>query len=397
MDRRDFLKKSTFASGMMLIPSFLKGMEFIKPESISGFKNVIIIQLSGGNDGLNTIIPHRNDSYHNLRPTISKSLNETLKLTDDLGINKACLGLKELFDNGEMTIINNVGYPNPNRSHFRSRDIWHSGSDSSEYLKTGWAGRYLDSYCQGAYQAIEHDSSLSLILKGKKTKGIAVTNPKQLFQATRETYFKNIVKNTDQDLLNEDNQGYLYKTLLETYSSADYIYERSKIYASQTDYPGNSFGKSLKGISDMINSGLNTRVYYSTLGGFDTHVNQNATQDQLLKIYSESISALVKDLKKTGKFKDTLILTFSEFGRRAKENGSRGTDHGTANNLFIIGSQLKQPGVLGNAPDLSNLDNNGDLIYDIDFRSIYATVLNRWLDADDTIVLGKNFQKLNFI
>lgn len=397
MDRRDFVKKSTFASGMMLIPSFLKGMELINPEHLSGFKNLIIIQLSGGNDGLNTIIPHRNDLYHNLRPSISKRLNETLRLTDELGLNKSCIGLKALFDQGEMTIINNVGYPNPNRSHFRSTDIWHSGSDASEYLKTGWAGRYLDAYCQGAYQAIEHDTSLSLILKGKSMKGIAVTDPKQLFQATRESYFKNIVKNTDQDLLNEDNQGYLYKTLLETYSSADYIYEHSKIYESKSDYPANSFGKSLKGISDMINSGLNTRVYYSTLGGFDTHVNQNASQDQLLKIYSESISALVKDLKKTNKFKDTLILTFSEFGRRVKENGSKGTDHGTANNLFVIGENLKQPGILGNDPDLINLDKNGDLVYDIDFRSIYATILNKWMDANDSQILGKSFNKLNFI
>ena len=365
MDRRDFVKTSTLASGMMLIPSFLKGMELVNPNDITGYKNLIIIQLSGGNDGLNTIIPYRDDIYQNLRPSISRNFNDTFKLTDDLGINNACLGLKELFDNGNMTIINNVGYPNPNRSHFRSTDIWHSGSDSTQYIKTGWAGRYLDSYCQGAYQAIEHDTALSLILKGKKMKGIAVTNPKQLFQATRESYFKNLVTHTDQDLLNEDNQGYLYKTLLETYSSADYIYEHSKVYESKSNYPSNSFGKSLKGISDMINSGLKSRVYYSTLGGFDTHANQNASQDQLLKTYSESISALVKDLKRTGKFKDTLILTFSEFGRRVKENGSKGTDHGTANNLFIIGSELKQPGILGENPDLINLDKNGDLIYNI--------------------------------
>lgn len=397
MDRREFVSQSVLASGMLLIPSFLKGVELLKPSEISGYRNLIILQLSGGNDGLNTVVPYQNDIYHQLRPNIAKSGSGLLKLSDNLGLNSACTGLKELYDNGELSILNNVGYPNPNRSHFRSTDIWHSGSASEEYLKTGWIGRYLDANCQSAFEAIEYDASLSMLSKGKHLKGMAVTNPQQLFQATREQFFHSLAKNTDASLLSEDNQGYLYKTLLETSSSAAYIYEQSKIFETTLDYPNTAFGKKLKGIGDLINSGLKTRVYYSSLGGFDSHVNQNQSQDRLLKIYSEGITALVNDLKKNNRFKDTLILTFSEFGRRVKENGSRGTDHGTANNLFAIGGSLKQPGCYNEAPNLSDLDDNGDLQHSIDFRSVYATVLQNWLQVDAKTVLNKDLPLLSFV
>lgn len=397
MDRRDFIRNSAFASGMLFVPSFLKGMELIDLKQLSGFKNVVIIQLSGGNDGLNTIIPYKNDIYHQLRPTIGKSESSILKLNDELGLNGSCVDLKQLYDNGEMTVINNVGYPNPNRSHFRSTDIWQTASASDEYLKTGWVGRYLDANCQSPYEAIEHDSSLSLALKGIHKKGIAVTDPKQLFQSTREKYFKSIVEHTTPELLDEDNQGYLYKTMLETYSSADYIYERSKIYETSGSYPTTPFGKNMKGIADMIVSGLKTRMYYTSIGGFDSHVNQEMSQDRLLKVYSEAIGAFVKDLKENDRFKDTLVLTFSEFGRRVKENGSKGTDHGSANNVTVIGGSLRQAGIYNNGPDLLNLDKNGDVKYEVDFRSIYATILNNWLEVDDKSILNHSFDRLNFI
>lgn len=396
MDRRDFIKKSIFASGVFMIPSFLRGMELMDASQLSGYKNVIIIQLSGGNDGLNTIIPYRNDIYYKSRPVIAKE-KKIIHLNDELAINENCKALMPLFENGEMTIINNVGYPNPNRSHFRSTDIWHTASDSNEYVKTGWVGRYLDANCQSSFQGIEHDAELSLILKGRNLKGIALTDPKQLFQATREPFFKNLIDEINPEMLNEDHQGYLYKTLIETNSSAEYIYENSKTYDSQIEFPNSSFGKNLKGISTLVNSGVQTRVYYTSLGGFDTHANQNSTQDNLLKVYSEGIAALVKDLKKNNRFKDTLIMTFSEFGRRVKENGSKGTDHGTANNLFLIGGGLKQNGIYNNGPNLQNLDGNGDLIYSVDFREVYSTILNNWLEVDDKLVLNREFKKMLFV
>lgn len=397
MKRRDFLKQSVFASGITLIPSFLKGMEFLSSDQLSGYKNVIIIQLSGGNDGLNSIIPITNDIYHKLRPTIAKTASQTLKITDDLAFNYSLKGIKELYDLGEVSIINNVGYPNPNRSHFRSTDIWQTASDANQYMHTGWVGRYLDANCQSPYEAIEVDSSLSLALKGNHMNGIAVPDPNQLYKTTREPFFKKLVTRAHKEMLNEDNQGYLYKTMLETYSSASYIYQTSKIYQTQTTYPQHPFAKNLKTIADFIVSGLKTRVYYSSLGGFDSHVNQLNSQDRLLKIYSESISALVKDLKKNNRFKDTLILTFSEFGRRVQQNGSRGTDHGAANNIMIIGGGLKKPGVYNELPNLSDLDDNGDIKYTIDFRSVYATILDNWLMVKDQKILNKSFNKLAFV
>ncbi len=397
MERRDFLKQSVFASGMALIPSFLKGMELLSPDQLSGYKNVIIIQLSGGNDGLNTIIPISNDIYHSARPLIAKKVNQTLKITNDLAFNNHLKAIKDLYDLGEVSIINNVGYPNPNRSHFRSTDIWQTASDTNQYLSTGWVGRYLDANCQHPYQAIEVDNSLSLALKGNHMNGIAVSDPNQLYRTTREPFFNTIVANAQKEMLGEDNQGYLYKTMLETYSSASYIHETSKIYQTKTEYPQNHFAKSLKTIADFIISGLKTRVFYSSLGGFDSHVNQLNSQDRLLQVYAEGVGALVKDLKKNDRFKDTLILTFSEFGRRVKQNGSRGTDHGAANNVIAIGGSLKKAGVYNELPNLNDLDNNGDIKYTVDFRSIYATILNNWLDVDDHSILNKDFKRLQFV
>jgi uncharacterized protein (DUF1501 family) len=397
MERRDFIRKSALASGIVLVPSFLKGMEFVSLDQLSGYKNVVIIQLSGGNDGLNTIVPYTNDIYYKLRPKISKKRADILQLSDELGINGKCVALKSLFDSGELTIINNVGYPNPNRSHFRSTDIWQTASSSDQYLKTGWIGRYLDANCQSSFEAIEHDSSLSLALKGEIKKGIALTDPRQLFQSTREHYFQSLVDGTNSELLTEDNQGYLYKTMLETYSSAAYIFEQAKTYDSKGQYPNTKFGKNLKGIADLIVSGLKTRVYYTSHSGFDTHVNQLATQDRLLEDYSEGIGAFVDDLKKNDRFKDTLILTFSEFGRRVSENGSSGTDHGSANNVFVIGGNLKKKGFYNACPDLQNLDDNGDLRFSVDFRSIYATVLKDWLEVSDKDILNQEFNRLDFI
>jgi uncharacterized protein (DUF1501 family) len=305
--------------------------------------------------------------------------------------------LKNLYDQGYLSIINNVGYPNPNRSHFRSTDIWHTARDSEEYLNTGWLGRFIDANGQKPYTGIEVDDSLSLILKGQNINGIATQNPKILFNNTQTPLFKKIIKEQSEMHLSEHNLGYLYKTMIEANSSAKHIYNISKTFKTKLEYPSNPFGKQLKTTAEFINSGLDSKVYYVSMGGFDTHSNQNRKQNQLLDVYSKSMEVFVKDLEKNDTFKDTLILTFSEFGRRVKENGSKGTDHGTANNIFIIGKNLKKPGFYNELPDLADLDKNGDLKYSVDFREVYATVLNNWMEVDDTEVLNKSFSKLNFI
>ncbi len=399
MKRRDFLRNTALASGALLVPTFLKPLEALAKSELTGYKNLVIIQLSGGNDGLNTIIPYGNDIYYQKRNTIAVNKTDIIKLNDMQGLNPSLSALKEIYDQGLMSIINSVGYPNPDRSHFRSMDIWQTGSESDQFLTTGWIGRYLDSNCQSCknpYTAIEVDDTLSLAMKGAKMKGIAVQDPNKLYQTTREPFFKDLVHDHGDANLNEDNLGYLYKTMIETYSSADYIQNTSKTYSVTAEYPATPLGNQLKTVSKFINSGLQTRVYYVSLSGFDTHVGQQNQQGRVLKIYGDAVAAFVKDLRQTGKLDDTLVMTFSEFGRRVEQNASNGTDHGTANNILIYGGKLKKAGFYNESPDMTQLD-NGDLKYQIDFRDVYATLLDKWLDINNSQVLTKNFRGLSFV
>lgn len=400
MNRRDFLKQSGLASGCLLIPSFLKPLETFGMIDSSGStaskKKLVIIQFSGGNDGLNTVIPYTNDIYYKLRKNIGIKKEQVIALDKKLGLNPAMTAFKDLFDQGYVSVINNVGYPNPDRSHFRSMDIWQSASSSKDYINSGWIGRYLDSQCQWPYEAIEIDNNLSLALKGKKLSGMATKNARQLFEETKAPYFETVAAYVKPEMLDEDNLGYLYKTMLTTTSSAKYIFETEKTYKNTAEYPDTAFARELKTVATFINSGLNTSVYYVNLTGFDTHVGQLARQQNLLTQYSEGIAAFVNDLKGNHTFEDTLIMTFSEFGRRVEENASGGTDHGTASNMFVIGADLKKKGVFNEAPDLVNLV-DGDLKHHIDFRQVYATVLDNWLKADSVSILGEKFVTLNVV
>lgn len=396
MDRRKFLKQSSLASSLFFVPSFVKAFEQVASSRL-GYKRLVIIQLSGGNDGLNTVVPFRNDIYYKERPTLAIPKTDIIKLNDELGLHPSLTPLKRLYDNGYLSIINNVGYPNPVRSHFRSMDIWQTAADSDKFSQSGWLGRYLDNYGRQPYSAIEIDDSLSLAMKGDRLNGIATQNPAILYNLSKDPYFKNINIHQNDAHLSEHNLGYLYKTMIEAQSSAKYIFETSKTVKTLMEYPDNKFGKQLKTTAQLINSGLDTKVFYTSLSGFDTHVNQLNAQKRLLKMYAESIETFVEDLKANDSFKDTLILTFSEFGRRVKQNANVGTDHGTANNVFVIGEQLKTQGIYNGTPNLGHLDDNGDLKFEIDFRNIYATVLRKWLEVDDKKVLNKQFNQLDFI
>src|SRR5665213_3002238 len=311
MKRRDFLRNSALVSGAFMIPAFLKPFEALAKSDLTGYRNLVIIQLSGGNDGLNTIVPYGNDIYFQKRNTIAIQKTDVIHLDDMQGFNPNLSALKEIYDQGYMSIINSVGYPNPDRSHFRSMDIWQTASDSNQFLTNGWIGRYLDSNCQDCknpYTAIDVDDTLSLAMKGSKMKGIAVQNPEKLYQTTREPFFKDLVHAHSDVNLNEDNLGYLYKTMIETYSSADYIEKTSKTYNVTAGYPATGLGNQLKTVSKFINSGLQTRVYYVSLSGFDNHVGKQNQQGRQLKIYGDAVAAFVKDLKQTGKLDDTLVM-----------------------------------------------------------------------------------------
>ena len=402
--RKEFIQIGSLATASMLLPKFLKAFEGQTMVPL-GNKVVVILQLSGGNDGLNTVIPVRNDLYYKARPRLGIAKDKALLLTDEVGLNPALTAFKDLYDDGSLSIINSVGYPNPDRSHFRSMDIWHTASQSSEYWNNGWVGRYLDAQCKGCdkpTQAIEIDDILSLALKGNNIKGIAVKDPRRLYGTANEKFFKEVMKNhkparpAGGDEAGEQSADYLYKTMAETLSSADYIFQQSKMHPTKAEYPKTDLGNSMKTIASLIFSEINTKVYYVSLGSFDTHINQEGQQQRLFTEMNDAVKSFVKDLKANSRFDDVMLFTFSEFGRRVAQNASNGTDHGTANNMFLISGGLKQKGLINPLPDLADLD-EGDLKYKVDFKNVYATVLNKWLKANDKEILAKQYEYLNFI
>ncbi|SFI48865.1 DUF1501 domain-containing protein [Halpernia frigidisoli] len=385
LKRREFLKVSSLAAASFMLPNFLKAMTYENAVEEQKNRILVVLQFSGGNDGLNTIIPMRNDIYFKERQTIS--IKNALKLTDEAGINPALSFFKELYDNGEMAVLNNVGYPNPDKSHFRSMDIWQSASDSKDFVETGWIGRYLDEACYNCdhpTQALEVDDMLSLAMKGEKKKAFAFKDPKKMYDTSKEKYFKTLAENHNHD---GETVDYLYQTLGSTINNAGYIFDKSKAKSTTEDYPKSALGKDFKTVASLIKSDINTKVYYLQVGSFDTHINQNQRQEKLFGDINDAVKAFVADLKKNNLFDQVLLMTFSEFGRRVSQNASNGTDHGTANQMFFLSGGLKKKGVLNALPDLQNL-NDGDLIYTEDFRKVYATVLKNWLNADSTKILG---------
>ncbi|MBL7808319.1 MAG: DUF1501 domain-containing protein [Saprospiraceae bacterium] len=396
MLRRDFLKSGSLATAALWMPGFLKSLETPGAVSVNGRK-LVIIQLSGGNDGLNTIIPVRNDIYYKERPRLGIKREQALSLTDEAGIHPALSGLKSLWDDGSMAILNSVGYPNPDRSHFRSMDIWHSGSPADAYWQTGWLGRYLDAHCAGRpAAALELDDTLSLALKGENTKGLAFQDVKRLYESTRSAYFADYVAAGPKSPNDEKPVDYLYKTMAETLSSADYLFEQSKKQPTQAAYPPTGLGRDLKTIASLILADTNTSVYYASLGSFDTHINQDGQQKRLFEELNGAMAAFAADMKANGKWQEVLVVTFSEFGRRVAQNASGGTDHGTANNMMLLGGGLKQEGLLNPMPDLVDLE-EGDVKFVVDFRQVYATLLQRWLEADAQKILNTSFQPLLFV
>lgn len=396
MQRRDFIKTGSLATASLLLPNFLKAMERPGVLPVKG-RSLVIIQFSGGNDGLNTIIPTRNDVYYRARPRLGIQREKALTLTDEAGLHPSLPGLKSLWDDGSMAVLNSVGYPNPDRSHFRSMDIWHSASPSNEYWPTGWIGRYLDAKCAGRPSAaLEFDDTLSLVMKGENTKGLALQDAKRLYESTRSPFFAEYAAARG-SVTNEDAPvDYLYKTMAETMSSANYLFDQSRRKPSSLSYPGTGLGKDLKTIASLILADTDTSVYYVSLGSFDTHINQEGQQKRLFQELNEALTVFCNDLKANGKWNDVLVTTFSEFGRRVAQNASGGTDHGTANNMMFLGGSLRQKGLLNALPDLLDLD-QGDLKFQVDFRQVYATLLEKWLGANSEKLLGSQFTDLGFV
>lgn len=397
--RRTFLKTASLAAASLWLPRFLHA--HARPDALPNRgKALVIVQLSGGNDGLNTVVPVRNDVYYRERPRIAIKATDALRLTDEAALHPALVGLKHLYDSGDVAILHNVGYPNPDRSHFRSMDIWHSASPAHEYWHTGWIGRYLDAQCQPPHPcyapALELGDAVGLALKGQQRKGIALREPAELRAATRSAYFAEYAA-AGTTLAHDDTPiGYLHKTMTDAIASADYIFEKSRSKPSTANYPDTPIGRQLRTVASLILGDADTVVYYLSLGSFDTHINQLMQHQRLLGQLDAALAAFAADLKARGRWSDTLVMTFSEFGRRVGQNASGGTDHGTANQMFFLGGALRRQGLLNALPNLSDLD-QGDLKFDTDFRQVYATVLERWLEAAHQPILRQAFSLLDFI
>lgn len=394
ISRRKFVQRSTLATaGTLWVPQFLQA--FAAPKQLAASdRKLVVIQWSGGNDGLNAIVPYTNDLYYQKRPNIGIAADKVLRANDALGFHPELAVLRELYDQGDLSVINNVGYPNPDRSHFRSMDIWQTGSSSEEFLSTGWLGRYMDKQQRSAHQALELSDTLSLALKGEEARGFAANNLRQLRQTTKSPLLRAIAQHQHEH--EEETVAYLYKALGETLNSADYLQEKSNAKRSTGDYPKGELGGALQQIASLMVGGSDTQIYYANMGGFDTHVNQTAQQERLFKQYSTAVSAFVKDLKAQGLWDNTLVLTFSEFGRRVAENGSRGTDHGAANNVYLMGGKLKKQGFYNEGPNLGQLE-KGDLSFDVDFRQIYATILRDWLQGGAQRAWFEGFSSLGIV
>jgi uncharacterized protein (DUF1501 family) len=359
---------------------------------------LVVVNLQGGNDGLNTVVPHGFRQYYAARPTLAVAQRDVLRIDERIGLNPALAPLKTMYDNGQVAIVQGAGYPKPDHSHFRSTEIWQTAVPDS-YATTGWLGRFLDQADfppDNLFNAVAVAPVLPEALIARKVDVPAVEalhgyglasdrNP-----AERGT-FASLTRTGDQPF----SSPYL-RTVAEIEDHAERgAAELPKLvsgYQTQATYPATPLGRSLALAAQIVGSGLGTRVLYVQHGSFDTHVSQKATQERLLGELADGLSAFYADLAAHGNDKRVLTMTFSEFGRRLAENGNRGTDHGEAAPMFLIGGGVKG-GVYGDHPSLDRLD-DGDITYTVDFRSVYATVIERWFGRPSEGVLPAGFAPL---
>jgi len=404
ISRRRFMQHMAVFSGLGLAPKFLTDAYADPAQVIQGFDDdrvLVVVQLGGGNDGLNTIVPFEDDLYHRARPKIGLKQNRLLKLNDQLGMNDAMKSLMPYFDRGNLAVIQSVGYPNPDRSHFRSMEIWHTGSGSDEYLGDGWIGRYFDNNCSGVAQpqvGLALDAERPQAFGSALGYGIATDNPAQFgWVAGKGRDSAQAFETLNGGKAPNPTLDFLRHTTTAAIESSGEVRRAAK--KGKVEMPaqrGRGAGVSqLDTVAGLIRGGLDTRIYYVSTGGFDTHAGQPGRHEQLLGGVADAMARFQKQLEKDGTADRVTTMVFSEFGRRVDENGSAGTDHGTAAPMFLLGNAVRG-GLHGQAPSLSDLD-RGDLKYSTDFRQVYASLLDDWLHADSANILGQSFGAMNLI
>lgn len=430
--RREFLRSSLLGGALTwTVPTFLAHTfdclqaqaadSAVQTPTGADSNILVVLQMAGGNDGLNTVVPFSNDHYAEARARLRIPAKEVLRINDQLGFHPALEGFKSLYDNGLLSIIQGVGYPNPNRSHFRSTEIWQTASDAGVFEKYGWLGRYFDNACAGCEPTVgvSVGRQMPQAFAAHKPTGVSLENPQNYRfvssdhpgpdeTESSEDAFRKMTKTGPamEAEVSEQNAGgsigavagmashtgsvfdFLERTALDAQVSSDKIREVSRRAENKAMYPGGPLANSLKLVARLIGGGLATRVFYVSQGGYDTHGNQIGAHDRLLRELGDSVKAFLDDLKAQGNLGRVLLMTFSEFGRRVSENASGGTDHGAGSLMFMAGGKIR-PGLLGKYPSLAPADLlNGDLQYHVDFRSVYAGVLEGWLKTPSAAILG---------
>ena len=383
------------AAGSPLLPSFANGVD---PDNV-----LVVIQMGGGNDGLNTVVPWSDDAYHRVRPAIRVTETQVLKLNDRIGFNPVLKGLNELYKQGRVALVQGVGYPNPNRSHFEATQIWETASPDRPQ-QYGWLGRYLDRRFSGnakpssLFEAVSLGDTLpaALVASHVEVPAIGALNA--------------FAYNTGRDLASKQSAGVLYdgakagqspylsliaQTARDAYHGGDVLRKQTAEFTNKATYAPNGFAQQLALAAKLIGSTAGSKIVFVSIGSFDTHAGQRAQQDRLLGYLGDGLLSFYEDLAAHNLDKKVLTMTFSEFGRRVSQNASNGTDHGTAMPLFVVGGGVKG-GIYGDHPSLTDLD-HGDLKFSTDFRAVYATVIEKWLGRNPSDVLTGTYPTLAFV
>lgn len=407
--RRDFLIRSTgFVTVSAMVPRWAVEKARMFEESVGAAnpnRTLVVLELMGGNDGLNTIVPYADSLYPVLRSRIGIPTGSVLPLDGKQGMNPVMTGLKALWDANRLAIVTNVGYPNSSLSHFQSRDIWHT-ADPLLAQRRGWLGRWADEVLAGGDNPLSCTAISQSLPRTLLADHVGVPTFVSLasyqfqtdgaFPADGGNQVNAFLAQNGSEYEIENTPATLSGVGLDAISSSNILQTVGTGYVSMGAYPDNSLGTGLQLIAQIINANLGARILYITYGGFDNHSGEDVDHDPLLVDVSDSIKAFFDDLDGHGKSHDVLLMTWSEFGRRAEDNGSNGTDHGTAAPHFVVGDAVVA-GIHGDPPNLASLDSNGNLQIENDFRSYYGTVLSDWLGADSAAILGAGWPNLGFI
>jgi uncharacterized protein (DUF1501 family) len=407
MTRRELVARGLGLVGVgSALPELLVRTALAGPQSEPGQHVLVVLQFSGGHDALSALVPYGHEAYHKARKATRIGEQEVLKLNNELGLHPNLTGFKELFEEGALAAIPGVGYPEPNYSHFTATDIWHTARHQAKHEPYGWIGRAVDCGHQD-----DANPTLSIavgtgqaprVLLGKEHPGIAFNRP-ELFTYTaarndqrRTELYKRL--NDEKAAPSAANLNFISSTSGRANASSEKIRNLAMQYKPKAEYPQSPLGNNLRVIAGLISGGLSTRVFFTHIGGFDTHGGQRLRHDRLMADVNASVLAFQRDLAQQGQAERVLTMTTSEFGRRVLENGSQGTDHGAAGAQFMFGPGLK-PGIHGAHPSLTDLQGGGggSLKHTTDFRSLYATVLEKWLGIPSQPVLEEKFALLDCI